>query len=516
MYLSARLRVFIVFVLSLNTAQLAFAMESSHAPYQNSLTTLNPEFMLDTSQVQKWHKNKNKFGATYSGSRAWQAYVKYLEKQLKRFNVLDIKTNKWSYDRWHTTGKQNKPAWQLTSDGVDIAVSHYGAYSGATDEVGITANLAVYQPGMPVEQMAGKVMVFATLPHPNPPLSEQYKKWFTFNDYEYLAENADIPELFTVVPTETTVAYDTWWQLQQTLTVTNILKQSQAAGAIIVFNMGPERLAGLYTFPVMPVINVPTLYVDRTQGQKLMVDAKAGKSATLRLSATTSASETYQLIGYLPGKHYGSGDDERILLTTHTDGPNLQQENGALGLLAIIAYFSHIPQQHRPRTLMVYLDNRHYMPGLEAAFAQHDWFVKNPAEKDQVVGLIATEHLGQLEFREAGNDYGPTGKEEVSLLWVRNEQALIDKAIQAVQDHQWPRVLVQAVERPGINGGPQGVWYGLGSIALQWNIPAYATMGIQGGYWTTTADITRFDAELFLKQVAAMTQLTGELMRWVP
>jgi hypothetical protein len=37
-------------------------------------------------------------------------------------------------------------------------------------------------------------------------------------------------------------------------------------------------------------------------------------------------------------------------------------------------------------------------------------------------------------------------------------------------------------------------------------------MGAQGAYWSTNSHIDMFDADLFVTQVAAMSQLTGELM----
>jgi hypothetical protein len=52
----------------------------------------------------------------------------------------------------------------------------------------------------------------------------------------------------------------------------------------------------------------------------------------------------------------------------------------------------------------------------------------------------------------------------------------------------------------------------MGKIALDWDLPAYGTMGTQGAYWATTARIGAFDKEQFVKEVAAMSQLTGELM----
>lgn len=199
-------------------------------------------------------------------------------------------------------------------------------------------------------------------------------------------------------------------------------------------------------------------------------------------------------------------------MTSHTDGPSVSQENGALGVLAIVRYFSNIPQSVRPRTLMIYLDNRHYMPGMESAFAQYDWFTLHPEAKTSVVASVGTEHLGQVEYNEVGEVYAQTGRVESSFLWARNNQLLIDMAIDAVKASKWPRCQVNCVERPGVNNLLQGVWYGLGGIARTWNIPGYGTMGTQGGYWATTARISAFDKNLFYKQIATMSQLTGQLM----
>jgi hypothetical protein len=44
-------------------------------------------------------------------------------------------------------------------------------------------------------------------------------------------------------------------------------------------------------------------------------------------------------------------------------------------------------------------------------------------------------------------------------------------------------------------------------------LPAFATMGTQGAYWATTARISTFNKDHFCTEVAAMAQLTGELMK---
>jgi hypothetical protein len=195
--------------------------------------------------------------------------LKFIENKLKEYGVVDMAKNKWIYNRWYTTDWPDDSQWTFVSDGQAIKVAHYGAYSGSTGSQGITAQLALYSPKTPPESLKGKIVVFRTIPHPKPPLDEKYKKWFTLNDYEYQSEDADFPPLFTQVPPSESVSYDVWWQLRQTVMVYKVLRKTQAAGGIVIFNMSYDRLAGLYTFPVMPQYNVPNLYVDTMAAKRL-------------------------------------------------------------------------------------------------------------------------------------------------------------------------------------------------------------------------------------------------------
>ncbi len=480
--------------------------------YRQFLTTVNPEFMISTSEALAWHQYKDQIGPTYSGNESWHKFLSFIKKKLKVLGVKDLTANEWTYTRWHTSDWPDDSKWALKSDGRSVKVAHYGAYSGATGPDGITAELALFDPVAKMSNYAGKIVVVPVSPHPKPPFKKDYEKWFTLNDYEYLSDAETFPPTFTKVTTNNSVAYDSWWQLHQTVKISTFLAESRAAGGIIVFNMGYDRLAGLYTFPVLKSFNNPILYLDRNAGDQVIEDANLGKQATLKLIAEVKPTKTYQLIGYLPGKNYGTPKDEKIILITHTDGPSISQDNGAFGLLGIVSYFSHFPKSARPRTLMIFLDNRHYMPGMEQGNVSQDWFTKHPEERESIVALIAMEQLGQIEFREAGNAFAPTGFVAPSFLWTRNNQVLIDKAIRAVKDNKWSRVMVQSVERPGIHNHSQGVWFGMGKLALEWDLPAYATMGIQGAYWSTNGRLDEFDKKQFITQVAAMCQLTGELM----
>ncbi len=485
-----------------------------HRGFRHDLTHISQKYMVTPHEARAWHLFKDEGGPTFSGSPSWRRYLDFMEQKLRSYGVVDIVHNAWTYDRWSTAEWPGDGRWSLTSDGEPVKVASYGAYSGSTGDGGVTAPLAFYDPAKPpkASDLAGKIVVFQTAPHPKPPFSAGFLAMYTTNDYEFRTDSDTFAPLFTDTPVSETVTSDVWYQLGQVSGFIRTLRSSAAAGAIFVFDASYDRMAGLYTFGVPTLYSAPSLYLDRVAGAKVLQDAKDGKTANLRLLASVESAETYQLVGYLPGSHYGTPEDEQVLLISHTDGPAISQENGALGVLAVVHYFAHVPPAARPRTLMVFLDNRHYMPGAESAFAAYDWFTLHPEAAARVVASIGTEHLGQIEYREVGERFEPTGQVEPSFLWARNNPILVDMAIAAAVEHRWPRCQVQAPERPGIHGQMQGVWYGMGSIASKLKVPGFATMGSQGAYWTTTARIDKFDPDLFVTEVSAMAQLTGGLM----
>ncbi|MCH7695885.1 MAG: hypothetical protein IIB73_06240 [Proteobacteria bacterium] len=495
------------------------ACASHEPPFHPGLSQLNPAYLVTADEGYEWARVKDDNLPTFTGSPEWRNYMAFLEKKFLEYGVVDVTRNSWPFERWDTS--DDATDWSLVSDGESVRVANYGAYSGSTGPEGISAELIYYDHDNPPESIAGKIVVIPTKPHPKPPYSEDYIKNFTFNDYEYRADDETFQPLFQYIDPADTFTFDIWWQLAQGLD--KIPAKGGAAGAVIVYDMAYDRTGGLYTFPVPTLYESPTLILDREAGAKVIADAKASKMANLRLEATLVQAEAYQLIAYLPGKDYGTPQDEQIVLVTHTDGPSITQDNGALGLLAIVKYFSNIPQAQRPRTLTVYLDCRHYIPGMEAEFKQQTWLTRHPEAKELIVGMIQIEHLGEMDYREVDGRIEATGLTEQSYLWTRNNQLLIDEAIKAVKKHGWSRVQVSVPERPGINGSLQQVWWGVGTLGLRdsgygcdiWHcldVPGYGLGGFLGHYWTSHARIDRWNKDLFLAQVATMTQLTAVLM----
>ncbi|HLH00630.1 MAG TPA: hypothetical protein VKX49_30270 [Bryobacteraceae bacterium] len=483
-----------------------------------ALTRVNRKLLPTAAEVHSWHAIKDsKGGPTLTGSPSWHNYLEMLEKEWRTMGVTDIFRNPIRYTRWYTTEFPDDSNWSLHVNGKKIRVANYGCNSGQTPENGVTGELVVYKAGMPDEALRGKIAVIVK--EPSPGLSRGS------DDYEYLSNANTFPNPLKPYDDEKALSP---FPIMGLGAAQEPLIRAGAAGAVIVMSLPFDAVKGLYTFGVPALHQMPTLYLDRDTGAEVAAAAasstNAGKQATLRLIAKTEQAEGYQLFGYLPGRDYNTPEDKQILLITHTDGPSISQENGAIGILSIVKYFSRIPKEERPRSLMLFYDCRHFMPGMERAFANEDYAASHPDVYSKVIASIGIEHLGQMKVEEGGGKpFHRTNVPDLTTVYTTNNRHIVDLAVAAVKDSNVPRTQVQCPGRKGIHGGEQGPWYGLGSIANRNHIPGAACIGALTGYWTSVARLDWLDVNLFLTQMASMCQLCGDLMladlesiKWAP
>src|SRR5262245_34722642 len=376
-----------------STGGLAAAAASSR------LTQINPRFMITPEQALDWHVFKSQCGPTYAGSAGWKTFTDRLIAKLPEFGAVDFDSIDIPYDHYivddwpdRTTHLHSSETAveKLVTDGTPVpVVASYGMTSGSTPRQGITAQMIYYDPASPPanDHIAGKILVFQTAPQPAPPYSDSFLDNYTLTDYEWRSPGKWAP-LFTPPPLGVTISYHSRWVWSQVNRIATIGLAGKAAGLVIVYDLSPGAAFGLAQRSVYTsngraglgaeYINCPTLTLDRVNGAKVLIDAKAGKTATLTLTARLQRDTGQAIIAYLPGANYGTPRDEQILLATHTDAMSLIEENGGIGLLGIMGYFNHIPKASRPRTLIFYFDCRHFMPGGEASWPQFDYYTIHP------------------------------------------------------------------------------------------------------------------------------------------
>jgi hypothetical protein len=459
---------------------------SGHPPLAAELVT--------TDQLQQWHVEKAAGGPTFSGSPAWQAQMKFETTEMEKRGVVGVTKEPITYMRWFASDEPAAADRALIIDGRPVPVASYWAYSGSTGKKGITAPLVYHQRKMPVDKLKDRIVVFDVGNTP-PSMRSAFNSGNVYATDDIAGQGPGI-------------ASEQWFQgnyITRFGKYDVLLKDSGAAGALVIYDMSPARAAGLYTFPLLNpgTFGVPGLYLDRVAGEVVREATKQGREATLVLRAREGIATTYFLYGYLPGRRFGTPEDELVLLVTHSEGPNLTQENGTLGILGIVDYFAQTPRKDRDRTLLVLFDPQHYMPGRHLVH----WYEDHPGIVSKIVASVGVEQLGQREYAEDGNEYGLNGLPEPTLIFAQDNDRLVEFAVQAVKDYELPRTEVRVPSR-----GKQGMWAGLGDFAIKHNVPGFAISSGMSGYWTTTPGLESFDKKLCARQVGVMVALTQALL----
>jgi hypothetical protein len=521
------------------------AMRGSAFPGIDRRLMMTPDLAMD------WNTFKAQGGPTYAGGAGWKRYTDFLLSKIERLGAVDLDHVDIPYDHYIVEDWPDRRKHQydsgvavekLVTDGTPVpVVASYGMTSGFTPPEGVTAPMIYYDPAHPPgsAEIAGKILVCQTAPYPAPPYSDSFLDNYTLTDYEWRSPGKWEP-LFMPPPRSVTSSYHSRWVWNQLNDFAKMGIAGGALGLVVIYDLSPGAAFGLAQRSVYTpdgkagiganYINCPTLTLDRVHGAKVLADAKAGKTAVLTLIARFQRDVGRAFVAYLPGKNYGTAKDEQVLLATHTDAMSLIEENGGLGMLGIMSYYSRIPRAARARTLVFYFDCRHFMPGGENSWPQFDYFTIHPDRLKPVVATLGMEHLGgrqTIEIGPDGNQYvysserPENGGVITSLIDVYNNNIWMVEAIaRAATDNHWPRVDVKAgAVAPGINGGFQGTVKSPMNKGRAYGIPGIGLAGDWPGGWTQTfaqmnteAGVHGFDKDYFVKQVAGLSQIAGELM----
>jgi hypothetical protein len=399
---------------SIGLALTAVPCPSAAQQISPKLTAVDQEMMVSAAEIQNWLDRKDSWGPAYTGGPAWKKFMELIHAEMKSMGLVNLVDYSFPYTRWYTTEFPDKTGWSLSSDGAPVEVASYGTQSGSTGPGGITASMILYDLAVPVEQrpplsaLTAKIVVVKQQPYDtlgtpqrrpigvgvpttpsaycgNPPACKPpvpgagppSPQWgnpgplMAHMDYEYRADPDTYPTpLFERTPVNVEASFrnrDQFGQIREV--ITNVLVPSGAVGAVMVMDLSPLAAAGARIHPTPRQFNVPLLMLDRVAGAKVLADAAAGKTGKLVLDAhEESNAQAYQVAATLPGRNYGTASDQSILLATHVDGPSVVEDDGALGILAALRYYSRIPQSERPKSIVAFFDTRHFVAGTEASY----------------------------------------------------------------------------------------------------------------------------------------------------
>jgi hypothetical protein len=445
----------------------------------------------------------------------------FIEEKLIEYGAQNITRARFPYERWYTTEYPDKSGWSLVSDGTAVDVASYATQSGSTGAAGVTAQMVLYDLTVPAAsrptaaQMAGKIVVVKQAPYTYTGGSAGY------TDYEYRSNEDQFLAPRVAVDPSYEASYRNRQQYGQMSSTINGFFRSAAnkpAAHVVVMDMPPGAAQGGRQHGTPDRYEVPGLLLDKKNGAKVIEDARAGKTATLKLDGKVETDAlAYTLVATLPGKDYGTAKDPAVMMATHVDGPALIQDAGALGILGVLKYYAQIPQDKRPRSIFVVFDTRHFVPGAERTYP-YDFVEDNHDQLSKwVIGGVAVEHVGGAQMADAGDEFRATGRAMTTYINTHGNDINVEKAIEAVKANALPRAQVNAEERPGVNGQAQNNWFGRNFAAHLESLGNHPVWHVTGdwpssGYQAFYPGMDRFKSDVFIAQVGTATQLVGTLM----
>ncbi len=577
-----------------------------------NLIKTNQSMTITPAQATTWATMKSALGPTYTGGPGGAPWESFVHTQMQVYGAQNIYTQALPYNLY-TVNDWPNPLTHIFGSGVETekmisngtpvpTVASYVTTSGATPTTGLTApmvfcpttvNTAATVTTTCPGSVAGKIVVCAI---PNyPPATPGVNGPYSYTSgilglYAYTDAGARYEStppgnfpLWTAVPPTVQTSHYYRWNFTMLSGCISQAKAGNAAGMVEVMDVSPGGAFGLllrevYNASGSPAAggpgtvyqNIPSLILDRVNGAKVLTDAQAGATATIWLlpqGVTNSCASTAStvngsaacgfvsvtgnyFVGYLPGKYYGTPQDQWINIATHTDAQSLVEEDGSLGMLSMMYYFNQIPQSQRPKTLEFWFDSRHFMPGAEGQWSVYDYFNLFPALATNRVAYMSLEHMGGRATQETGTPDGlsvnsyPTGfigadtysyinaapedggDIDALLTSSNNNIWAVNATSQAAQDNNWVRMFVNngGGTAPGIAGG---FVKSVNSAELKGS-PGIGLAGDWPGNWTqsysqytteagcptptTCGSVPGFDANYFTATSNGMTEIAGEMM----
>ncbi|WP_433519576.1 M28 family peptidase [Nonomuraea sp. CA-143628] len=183
----------------------------------------------------------------------------------------------------------------------------------------------------------------------------------------------------------------------------DVLERAIAAGAagfvgVLADYFDSHDIRPEYT----PGITIPGLWVTKAAGARIRaLTASGAGTATLRLEGERAPTPARTVIGYLPGR-----SSDTIMIQSHHDSAwdgGVEDASGTAEVLALARYYSQIPQQQRPKTLMFVLMDSHWT-GYQAHAKFVDTFITAPATPRRIVANVTLEHIAKQA------EIGPNGQ----------------------------------------------------------------------------------------------------------
>jgi hypothetical protein len=345
-------------------------------------------------------------GPRFPGSDAHERLVAHVAGQWAELG-MDVREDVLGFERWDPPGDPD--GLRLTVDGQPVEISSAFPYSGTTGPDGVRGPLRHLRGPLPRWSRARGAIAVVEISNRELPWSAVVGSW-----------DPDDP----------------WGRAASPLVPATLaglgLKRAARAGVkgvvLVVRGVSAANARGQYAPFTLSYRGIPAVSVAGAAADAVLQAAQRGAQAELVLDATLTKDASMRTVwAAVEGTRR---PEETVLVVTHSDGTNVVEENGHIGLLQLAR---DVVAQPPERTIVFVFTAGHLrIPAVTTGHGQAttrwladhpDWWAGGPGRRRAVSGLVI-EHLGAFEYRDdpVTGDYGPTGQAEPELLYASTRE----------------------------------------------------------------------------------------------
>lgn len=436
-------------------------------------------------QSQLW---MNALGPRLTGNPAHLAFIDHIAAELRKMD-REVLEDVQHFTRWEVR-RSAIASVGSNKEACELPVASEYPYSAATGQDGISGKIVhggAVGDALPDIDLEG-VILYLDAPVPALPFGDYYADVRPYGSLrEFPAEVTQASGQIVSAPGLEAFAER---GIKAVVFGWTNISEEQAKGQYIPFNRALQPIPGLWVGPAVA-----------TQLKEL-----AGKDAEIRITLDAHlvpAAQSRTLYTLVPG-----ASDKLVVVTTHTDGPNAIEENGALAMLAMVGNLLRQDHGSRRYSVLFLFSSGHFV-GPEAKST--DRFLEiHPDIRDQAIAGLAVEHLGGLEWKDDSNGhYVATGEAENSLIFAHGE-GMADIAISAAK---------ASTDRRGAVVLPKDLshFFGEGRSLARAGIPTIGFLPAPSYLLAcgSNGHIEKLDRDLFEAQVALCWDILNNLLRSV-
>jgi hypothetical protein len=346
-----------------------------------------------------------KLGPRFPGSDAHERLVAHVAGQWAELG-MDVREDVLGFERWDPPGHPD--GLRLTVDGQPVEISSAFPYSGTTGPDGVRGRLRHLRGQLPRWSRARGGIAVVEVRNRELPTSAVVGSWDP-DDPWGRAANPVGPAMLAGLG----------------------LKRAARAGVkgvVLVWRgVSAANARGQYVPFTLSYRGIPAVFVAGGAADAVLQAAQRGRQAELVLDAALTKDASMRTVwAAVEGTRR---PEETVLVVSHSDGTNVVEENGHIGLVELAR---DVVAQPPERTIVFVFTAGHLRIPAVTGHGQAtsrwltdhpDWWAGGPGHRRAVSGLVI-EHLGALEYRDdpVTGDYGPTGQAEPELLYASTRE----------------------------------------------------------------------------------------------